>query len=48
MFPIQIKNNGYNKIKITCGGKEMEYIDNKEKGIISFDTEKGQEYHLTF
>ena len=36
------------KIKITCCGKEVKYINNKEKGIIYFDTVKGQVYHLTF
>ena len=46
--PCQIKNNGNDKIKITCGGKEVVYTDNKDKGIISFSTQKGQEYKLTF
>jgi len=42
------KDNGYDKIKITCGGKEVKYTNNKDKGIISFDTAKGQKYQLTF
>ncbi len=46
--PCQFKDNGFDKIKITCGGKEVKYAHNKDKGIISFDTGKGQEYQLTF
>jgi len=46
--PCHFKDNGFDKIKITCGGKEVKYISNKDKGIISFDTVKGLEYHLTF
>ena len=46
--PCHIKDNGFDKIKITSCGKEVEFTDNKEKGIISFDTIKGQEYNLTF
>ena len=46
--PCNFKNNGFDKIKITCGGKEVKYVSNKEKGIISFDTEKRQKYQLIF
>ncbi len=46
--PCHFKDNGFDKIKITCGGKEVKYTSNNDKGIISFDTAKGQEYHLTF
>lgn len=46
--PCHFKDNGFNKIKITCSGKEVKYASNKDKGIISFDTAKGQEYQLTF
>jgi len=46
--PCHFKNNGFDKIEITCGGKEVKNISNKEKGIISFDTTKGQKYQLTF
>ncbi|MCX6219647.1 MAG: glycoside hydrolase N-terminal domain-containing protein [Bacteroidia bacterium] len=42
------KDKGFDKIKITCSGKEVKYTSNKDKGIISFDTGKGQEYQLTF
>jgi len=42
------KDNGFDKIKITCGTKEVKYTSDKGKGIISFDTGKGQEYQLTF
>ena len=44
----QLKNNGYDKIIITCGGKEVKYNDDKDKGIISFNTGNGLEYLLTF
>lgn len=46
--PCRFKDNRFDKIKITCGGKEVKYACNKDKGIISFDTAKGQKYHLTF
>ena len=46
--PCHFKDNGYDKIKITCGGKEVKYTNNKDKGIISFDTSKGQKYQLSF
>ena len=46
--PCQIKRSGFDNIKIMCNGKEAKYSDNKEKGIISFDTVKGQEYQLNF
>ena len=46
--PCRFKDNGFDKIKITCDGKEMKFVINKDKGIISFDTVKGQEYQLTF
>lgn len=42
------KDNGFEKIKITCDGKEMKFDNNKDKGIISFNTEKGQRYQLIF
>jgi len=44
----QIKDNGFDKIRITCGGKEVKYNKDKDKRIINFDTVKGQEYQLTF
>lgn len=46
--PCHFKDNGFDKIKITCNGKEVKYDFNKDKGIFSFDTGKGQEYQLTF
>ena len=46
--PCQFKDIGFDKIKITSYGKEVKYINDKDKDIISFDTEKGQEYQLTF
>ena len=46
--PCQIKKSGFDKIKITCSGKEVEITDITEKGIISFKTVKGHEYKLTF
>jgi len=36
--PCYFKDNGFDKIKITCGGKEVKYANNKDKCIISFDT----------
>ena len=44
----QFKDNGFDKIKITSEGKDVKYACNKDKGIISFETVKGQEYQLTF
>jgi alpha-L-fucosidase 2 len=46
--PCHIKYNGFDKINITCCGKEVKYIINKVNGIINFETVKGKEYHLTF
>jgi alpha-L-fucosidase 2 len=46
--PCHFKDNGFNKIKITCGGKEVKYASDKDKSIISFDTAVGQKYQLTF
>ena len=46
--PCQLKDNGLGKIKITCAGKQVKYTSDKDKGIISFDTLKGQKYLLTF
>jgi alpha-L-fucosidase 2 len=44
----KIKDKGFDKISITCRGKKVKYMNDKDKGIIGFDTEKGQEYQLTF
>lgn len=46
--PCQFKDNGFSKIKITCDNKEVKYDNNKEKGVVSFETNKGQEYQLSF
>jgi alpha-L-fucosidase 2 len=46
--PCRLKENGFGRIKITSGGKEVKYSINRDKGIISFDTAKGQDYQLTF
>jgi alpha-L-fucosidase 2 len=40
------KDNGYHNIKIISGGKEVKYNINKEKGIVSFKTQKQQQYEL--
>ncbi|WP_372933227.1 glycosyl hydrolase family 95 catalytic domain-containing protein [Mariniphaga sediminis] len=44
----RVKDNGFDKVRITSDGEEVEYSHNKDKGIISFDTQKGKEYQLTF
>ncbi len=46
--PCQFKDIGYDHIKITSAGKEVQFISNKDNGTVSFDTRKGQEYRLTF
>ena len=46
--PCHFKDNGFDKIKITTEGKEVKYTADKVKGIISFDTRKGQKYQLNF
>ena len=44
----QLKDNGFDKLRITCGGREVKYNNDKDKRIISFDTVNGEEYQLTF
>ncbi len=44
--PCSVKDIGYNNLRITTNGKEVKYAN--EKGIISFNTVKGQKYLLTF
>ena len=44
--PCHIKDNGFDRITITCDGKVAKYTSNK--GIITFDTARGQKYRLTF
>ena len=46
--PCIFKDNEFDRVRITCNGKEIKYDTNKDKGIISFDTEKDEEYQLTF
>ncbi len=44
--PCLFKENGYQNIKIISGGKEVKYNINKEKGIVSFETQKQHRYEL--
>ena len=44
----QFKDNGFNNIRITSEGKDVKFRKDNEKGIISFETEKGKEYQLVF
>jgi len=44
----QFKDNGFNKIKITSEGKDVKFTNDNEKGVISFETEKGKGYQLAF
>jgi alpha-L-fucosidase 2 len=44
----QFKDNGFNKIKITSEGKDVKFTNDNEKGVISFETEKGKDYQLAF
>ncbi len=46
--PCIIKDHGFDKLEISCDGKEIKYSNDKDKGIIRFDTDKGKGYQLTF
>ena len=46
--PCKLKTKGLEKIRITCGGKEVKYNDDKDKGIISFNTGKGPRIPVDF